>query len=334
MKRSSQVLISAIICTYNRSELLAKALEGLSKQSLLVPLFEVIVVDNASTDATERVTGDWKPRLPNLRYVFENQLGLSYARNTGARLAKAKYIAYLDDDAVPEPEWLASILKAFEFVCPQPFIVGGRVWLDWEGEPPDWLPKSFWALYSCVDYGNNGRFLNHDEFLAGANIAFRRDLLLDLGGFDTCLGRKGTSLISGEEAELLQKATKRNLPVYYEPRAVVRHFIPKERQRRRWLLKRVYWDGASQPILDSSDCDSYRENIRRRVGYDLKECLAQLTRSGGNFILGHRDEAFSGFLSGVNRLGRLIMELKLLMHSDHFFQRDERGWKSDEEENP
>ena len=334
MGDENRAAISVVICTHNRSAFLARALEGLENQTMPGSSFETIVVDNASTDTTEQVAEGWKRRLPNLRYVFESRLGLSHARNTGAKLARTRFIAYLDDDAIPEPGWLDHILDAFESVRPRPFIVGGRVWLDWGGSPPDWLPRSFWSLYSFVDYGNEARFLTHDEFLAGANIAFRRDLLLELGGFDVRLGRKGATLISGEEAELVKKAAARDLPVYYEPGAAVRHFIPEERRRRRWLFKRVYWDGASQPVLDFGDRVPCRKDLWRRIRYDLKVCLVQLAGSGGSLILGRRGEAFRRFLFGTNRLGRLAMELKLLKHSNRSRRRGECGRKPGGEEIP
>ena len=85
----------------------------------------------------------------------------------------------------------------------------------------------------------------------GANMAFHRDALLELGGFDTNLGRKGSTLLSGEEAAIVHRLRQRGLPVYYCGRAVVWHAVPPARRRRRWLWKRMFWDGASQPLLDS-----------------------------------------------------------------------------------
>jgi glycosyltransferase involved in cell wall biosynthesis len=131
--------ISATICTHNRAEYLGKALKSLSVQTLPAEDFEVLVVDNASTDDTAALVESVRPILPSLRYVFEGSLGLSRARNTAIREARGDYIAFLDDDAVAVSEWLEAILTAFDTVKPTPVCVGGRIEPIWEGARPSWL---------------------------------------------------------------------------------------------------------------------------------------------------------------------------------------------------
>jgi glycosyltransferase involved in cell wall biosynthesis len=107
------VPITATVCTYNRSRYLALALAGLQRQSLPATQFEILIVDNCSTDDTRRVVDEFRQRLPNLRYAYEPRPGLSYARNTAMDEARGRYLAYLDDDAIPEPQWLQALLAAF-----------------------------------------------------------------------------------------------------------------------------------------------------------------------------------------------------------------------------
>ncbi|MBK9713251.1 MAG: glycosyltransferase family 2 protein [Kouleothrix sp.] len=295
--------VSAIICTHNRADFLGKALESLTKQTMRSDDYEVIVVDNASTDQTASVVGAFRTTLPGLRYVREERLGLSWARNTGAQIATAPYVAYLDDDAHAEPEWLERIVQAFELSSPAPAAVGGRVWLDWARGVPAWLPRRYWSLYTYLDHGDEARYLLPNEHLVGANMAFRRDVLLASGGFDSRLGRRGTTLLSGEEAAVIQTLRDAQMPIYYEPQAAVWHAVPEARRRRRWLWMRLFWDGASQPLLDRAAhprqfyvSQAYQD--MRRSGFFVVQWLRALRR-------GERALRVDSALALIQRLGRL-----------------------------
>ncbi|MBV5279757.1 MAG: glycosyltransferase family 2 protein, partial [Actinobacteria bacterium] len=111
--------ISAIICTHNGARHLAKAIESLIKQSMLEERYEIIIVDNCSSDSTKEVIDNFTT-VKNIRYVLESTLGLSFARNAGWHTARGKYVAYLDDDAVASSVWLENILGAFENTKPRP----------------------------------------------------------------------------------------------------------------------------------------------------------------------------------------------------------------------
>jgi glycosyltransferase involved in cell wall biosynthesis len=264
--------ISAIICTYNRADYLQRALQSLTRQNLALDNFEVIVVDNASTDNTAEMTQQFRSCLPHLNYIHETRLGLSIARNSGADAARTPYLAYLDDDARPESSWLEAILYTFEQRDPTPAIVGGRVWLDWEGELPTWLPREYWPLYTYVDHGEETRLLREKEYLVGANIAFHKKVLLEHGGFDANLGRRGRMLLSGEETALVKLFKSKNLPIYYAPQATVWHVVDASRRNRRWFLKRLFWDGASQPLLDFGETKS-RSFYRQQAYYDFRRVV-------------------------------------------------------------
>src|ERR1700686_4893935 len=115
--------IAVVIATHNRDQYLMKALDGLSSQTLPAAEYEVIVIDNASTDATrERVLARAKVAT-NIQYIYEPTLGASAARNTGWRAARSPYVAFLDDDAIPDRDWLERIIRAFEEVTPHPACV-------------------------------------------------------------------------------------------------------------------------------------------------------------------------------------------------------------------
>ena len=187
-----------------------------------------------------------------MRWQREERLGHSVARNAAARMAASPIVAYLDDDAQAAPVWLEALLDAFGNRTPAPACVGGAITLDWGGgRPPAWVPAKFQSLYSGLDLGKTGRFLDRpDDYLVGANIAFRLDALRQAGWFDEGLGRRGSLLLSGEETAVVNRFRERGLPLYYEPRALVSHFVHPDRRTRKWLVSRVYWDGAAQPLLD------------------------------------------------------------------------------------
>ena len=304
--------ISATVCTHNGAALLGKALDSLALQTLPGSDFEVLIVDNASTDSTRAVAEQAARGRANVRYIFEGKLGLSAARNTAARAARSPYIAYLDDDAQASAGWLAALLNAFERLPPAPACVGGLVTLDWEGGPiPNWVPRKFAALYSCLDLGPVGHYIvTPDEYLIGANMAFQLKALLENSGFDENLGRKGPVLISGEESALLNRFRAKGLHVYYAPDAAVSHFVHEKRRSRKWLIKRVYWDGASQPWIDYG-------RTRNRWFYAMQSLrdLRLLLKLAGDAALAaafrRNERSDEAFLELVQRWGRLRTHLRL-----------------------
>jgi glycosyltransferase involved in cell wall biosynthesis len=302
--------ISAVVCTHNRADYLEHALKSLAEQSLPPGAFEVLVVDNASADRTPDVARSWVGRVPNLRYLREEQLGLSWARNAGLAASRSPYVAYLDDDARADRDWLRQLLHLFEQADPAPACVGGRVWLDWGAGPPRWLPPRYYSIYTYVDYGTADRPLGEREYVVGANLAFRRDVLLDLGGFDTNLGRKGSVLLSGEESAVVGAVRSRRLPVYYGGSALVWHAVPPARRRRRWLWSRMFWDGASQPLIDSGKGRARAHYLRQ--GYlDLRR-MARFTLDGCLAVArGDRVGRLESGLAVVQRAGRLRTHLLL-----------------------
>ncbi|MDX6306597.1 MAG: glucosyl-dolichyl phosphate glucuronosyltransferase, partial [Blastocatellia bacterium] len=267
------IKISAIICTFKRPDYLRHALRSLCEQSLPGDQYEVIVVDNAVEAEAEQVVKEFDDGRINLRYVTEERVGLSRARNTGLMAAAAPYVAYMDDDARADSQWLEALLGAFEQTSPAPAAVGGRVWLDWQGEKPAWVPERHLSLYTYVDHGAGAHSLENGEYLVGANLAFEKDTLRSIGGFDPNLGRQGLVLLSGEEAAILAQFRQMRKGVYYEPAAVVWHSVDQTRSRPSWLLRRLFWDGASQPLIDAPAHGRSRRSTSLNAYRDLRQCV-------------------------------------------------------------
>ena len=244
------VRISAVVCTLNRAAYLAKAVESLVNQTCPKDHYEIIVVDNGSTDNTREVVEQFSQHA-RIKYVYEPTEGLCQARNTGWQAAGGKYVAYLDDDAIAHPQWLETMLKAFETVKPAPASAGGSVVPIWESERPEWLTDRMLAAYAIVDWGNHARFLRplDREHHVGCNVAYSREVLQECGGFNVNLGRKGRNLLSNDENLIRRYIDSHALGIYYDPKILVQHLVPKERLTRRFMLRRHFWQGISDVVL-------------------------------------------------------------------------------------
>ncbi|MDQ0116091.1 glycosyltransferase [Paenibacillus harenae] len=234
------------ICTHNRAEDVREALLSLLRQNF-TDAFEVIVVDNRSTDNTKQVVQEVN-QMTNIPiiYAYEERLGLSVARNRAIREAKGEYILFLDDDAVASNEWISGIVSLFE-TDPRIGCLGGRIEPAWEGEEPTWLLPENRTLYTILDYSHEIVEMQKPAIPFGANVAFRKSVFNSLKPFREDLGRVGSNLLSSEEAELIDRI-RSQYTVYYTPHAWVRHKIPRSRVSRKWLLRRIYWQGVSSAV--------------------------------------------------------------------------------------
>ncbi|MBW4516854.1 MAG: glycosyltransferase [Timaviella obliquedivisa GSE-PSE-MK23-08B] len=263
--------ISAIICTHNRAQYLGAAIDSLLSQDFTEE-YEVIVVDNASSDRTREVI---EARLshPRLRYVHESVLGLSVARNTGAKQALSPILAYLDDDAVASPQWLQVLHDAYQ-TNEKLAIAGGKVTLLWaEGmEPPRWLSSGLAGNLGAYDLGDAIVYIDRPGLTPrGLNYSVRQSFLKQIGGFDVNLGRVGKNLLSNEELVMTERALELGWQVAYLPTALVAHNVAPERVRRQWFLHRGWWQGMSE---------CYREQLAGRAG------VGQLPRGSEKFLRG------------------------------------------------
>ncbi len=262
--------ISAIICTYKRYDLLKKAIDSLIHQSIPLSEFEILVIDNTpnARSGKGKVFSDRYGEVSNLKYLFEDIPGLSNARNVGTRESTAEIIAFLDDDAIASEHWLEQIILGFQSF-EKVGVVGGKISPLWELERPAWLDENLKGYVSIVDWGGRLRVASEDEWFAGANIAFKRSLLEECGGFSTSLGRVGAGnvLLSNEEIQVLNYVKKSGYQSVYAPEASVDHLVEKSRISRDWFRRRVSWQATSDFIMDSSISDerisSELDNLRK-----------------------------------------------------------------------
>lgn len=301
------VRISAVLCTHNRAGYLRKALQSLVDQTLAPWSYEIIVVDNGSQDNTKQVVSEFS-NVPNLRYLSEPIIGVSRARNTGWRKAEGVYVAYLDDDAVASPGWLAKFIEVFETFEPSLGAVGGRIEPIWEVPRPDWLSDKLLGFLSVVHWCDVPMILNEQQWLPGCNIAYPRELLQRAGGFREELGRQGTKLQSNEENNLRQQLDSRGFCSLYHPEIVVGHHVAAPRLTKKWFRERAYWQGVSDALM-LTPCNGIRVALRawlaaRRIGWTLPRLLLMLvaTKSAARFRRQCQVFETMGYLSGLWRL--------------------------------
>lgn len=268
------VELSVIICTRNRAHLLRDAVASLAVQSAPVDTFEVLVVDNASTDATPIVVGELIEHFSTLRLqsIREDGLGLSHARNRGWREAKAPLVSFIDDDSLAPSEYVENLLDAFR-AHPSAASVGGRILPRFEGPPPDWLTPWLHGYLSLQDFGPRARPYRRHEYAYGCNMAFRKEALERIGGFETQL----TAAADDKDvaAKLISEAARR----CYDPAVCVIHRISAERTTLEALRKIARRTGLMEYRRVRSS-----EIPRKWLEYQFKLAAAGILGAGYCFV--------------------------------------------------
>lgn len=306
--------VAAVICTHNRLRYLGASIDSLLEQTLPRSDYEIIVVDNASSDGTREWVAERQKTAPDIRYVYEPALGLSNARNAGWRAARSEIVAYLDDDAVACPRWLEVIVAKFSERDDRLAVVGGRVDPLWEAPPPEWLAPEFWHWLSVLDLSPTDVVLTASQHFVGANMAMRKSALAAVGGFSSFLGRKGKSLLSNEEVLLKQRLEAAGYYAMYAPEAVAQHLVPAARMSREWFRRRHYWQGVSDALLRQAG--RRPEGLRARARGLLNNLRATLRLARRwrrhDRATPHDARALAADFSQYERLGNLVGDWRAL----------------------
>lgn len=263
------MFLSVIIPTRNRSSLLEKVIQSLILQTYPKENFEIIIVDNGSTDGTKCVVESFKNDLSNLIYIYYPELGLHVGRHAGLALSKGEILVYGDDDIEAFPTWLEGVAESFQ--DPAVALVGGNDLPRFESAPPEWV-EQLWQVtpwgktigeYSLIDFGNDVKEIP-PYYVYGCNFSIRKKILLMVGGFhpdsmpDDMLKYRG----DGESAVSDVIITKK-YRVIFNPKASVYHLVSASRMTISYIHKRGYIQGIS---------DSY-SYIRKRGHQNLINLL-------------------------------------------------------------
>lgn len=272
--------------------------------------YEVIIVDNGSTDGTATLVDQLIATADlRVRYAYEPRNGLNAARDTGAKMAQGEMLAYLDDDAIADPRWLEYLSEGFA-AFPNVEVVAGQVSLLFEDRRPHWLTaEAAGYLSSTGRFGTALRFLTDEEYPVGANMAFLRTAWEKQGGFGNQLGRNAGSLRSNAEFELVYKIRQAGGKVLYTPRARVLHRVPPQRLTWNWFLRRSFWQGRSDAIWDRSIQRAHCTNAVALLVTTLAGVGRHGWRAAAYLVNGETAQAFNHTCFGMHALGYGVQTL-------------------------
>jgi GT2 family glycosyltransferase len=237
--------LSVIVCTHNRPQDLRRCLAALG--ALEDPV-EVIVVDSASQPPCRNLVEGYSGVVTSLRYVREEQPGLSRARNRGIAEATGQIVAFIDDDTAARRDWGKHLLAAFDADL-EVGCVGGACIAAFENgvRRPRWLSDRLLQFAGITRFGQQAREARSSaEWPFGANMAFRREALPSDQPFPENLGRFGDTLLSGEEFALVETARAAGWKIWLEPDAVVKHVVHGDRCESSYYWRRLWWAGVSR----------------------------------------------------------------------------------------
>ncbi|MDY7024548.1 MAG: hormogonium polysaccharide biosynthesis glycosyltransferase HpsE, partial [Cyanobacteriota bacterium] len=273
------------IPTYNGAERLPQVLDKLRSQTDVENIsWEVIVIDNNSSDNTAEVVRDyqqnWLSNVP-LNYYFESQQGLAFARQRAIVEAKGKWVGFVDDDNYPEPEWLSAAYK-FSQTHAQAGAFGGRIVGDFEVSPPENFKRiaSFLAL---VERGNQPSLYKPRKRMLppGAGLVVYRQAWLDHVPSQLVLaGRVGGKMLASEDLEALRYIQQANWEIWYCPEMVVYHRIPRQRLEKEYLMKLCFGVGLSSHAIRMLEYPQWQQPLIS-VGYllnDLRKISVHLVK--------------------------------------------------------
>jgi glycosyltransferase involved in cell wall biosynthesis len=241
--------LTVILCTYNRCEELKQALASLARQRVRAGAqWEVLLVDNNSTDATKDVYNQFRHNFPvPLRYVYEASQGLSHARNRGIGEAQGRYVAFTEDDERSDASWVQALLDTFEeYSCD---AVAGRIELLWSDLRPAWLTDELLGFLGYLNYGEP-QVLTREKPPFGGNMAFDRAVFSRIGVFDTRLGRQGRKLIGGEEMEFFCRFLGSGGVAVYQPKALMHHMVRNNRLKKSYFRRLHFHEGQVRGRYD------------------------------------------------------------------------------------
>ncbi|MEO6693837.1 MAG: glycosyltransferase family A protein [Ignavibacteria bacterium] len=307
--------VSIIIPTYNRANILRTTLESCVNQSYPKDKFEILVVDNNSSDNTKEVVEEWSSGSDiRIKYIFEERQGAHFARNTAARQSESEILYYTDDDMVADKDMLINIVKVFDMDY-NIAVAGGKVLPKWEFDPPEWLLKYFKnAALSLIDKSEKLIIASYDIGIYSCHQAILKDVLLKCGGFNPDIEKD--KLVGNGETGLNLKILEAGYNFAYVNDAVSYHLIPRSRMTQKYLNSR---------FSNQGNCDSF--TTFRRNENSKKVLLKQI-------VLSHIPNLFKYFTGSLTKkwASKDIWRLDRV-YAYYFLQRIKADYKFATDEN-
>lgn len=225
-------VISVVVVTFNRPNDLKETIISLLNQT--VKPLEIIVIDDGSTLS---IRSNFESN--NLKWIrFNEEMGLSNARNYGVRISKADYIAFIDDDAVADKHWLEEIQKG---IAKAP-VLGGPIRPIYQAQPPDWWDEE--VCGGSVGIGNNY------GVIWGTNLVIKKEVFDAIGFFSSKIGRQKGKLLSSEETEFIDRARRKGFTSQFVKTAIVYHKVSAKRMTLGYLFRRKYYGGRTEKATE------------------------------------------------------------------------------------
>jgi glucosyl-dolichyl phosphate glucuronosyltransferase len=304
---------SIIIPTFNRGEILKKVLFSVVSLDFSPKYFEILVVDNNSTDKTKRIISECILKYPKIKikYFFEKKQGPSFARNRGLEKAKYPYIICLDDDVIVSKELLNKYFQSFE-KNPSASIIGGQNIPVCDNKTKlqkftKILSSNSWVLSDTKDLYIKSGMVNYPDTLISANICINTNITGKIS-FDTHFGKRyGSLLVFGEDSELCLRLLSGNKKIYFDSSIKSRHIISEGRLSFKYILKRFFAAGIEQKLLD----DKYEDTLGRLYQPSLRNLLRLFI----SWLMNVGQKAFLLFVKEVIFMTGYYFPLGLLKHN-------------------
>jgi glycosyltransferase involved in cell wall biosynthesis len=303
LSKPAKPLVSVVVCTWNRCSALDLCLNALSMQTLEPKLFEVVVVDNNSTDDTAGVVSKWAgDSAIEVRYFVESVQGISAARNRGVKEASSDTIVFIDDDSLPYPDHLEQLLQVIDETDAD--MVAGKIISVVPQDIDTDIPRGYLKRMnvSGLDYGQIRRPLHTLEYAVGANMAIKKSLCEKIGAFNECLGYTGDCKIPGDDTDFCHRARKSGALIVWAPECVVKHMVDPVRLTRKCCRQSSYFYGMGAVIRSAEG----RLSPVRRLSFVLNAVSGVILRSIGYVLAWHSSRRFEMELAICRSVGRLV----------------------------
>ncbi len=244
-----ELRVTIAICTYNRVDYLRDTLLDFKNQTASAQQFEIIIINNNSTDKTEIACSDFIEQNPelNTRLYSEIRQGLSHARNRAITESNSEWILFIDDDVILPEDFVQNALN-FINQAEKPCAAGGKILVSFDDGEPDWIPGELMPMFGFHDLGNDQKKYPAHNFPRGGNMLIHKTVAEKVGGFNPELGRTGENLAGSEEKAFFDQARKQGFELWYLADMMLYHRIGKRRLKKEYLKKQSVGIGYSEQI--------------------------------------------------------------------------------------
>ncbi len=307
---SAAVDITLLVCTFNRCNDLRQLLESARVQETGgLFTYEILVVDNNSTDGTRDVVEEFIGRgCTNLRYHFEGRQGKSYALNSGLAEGRGNIYSIIDDDQVLPLNWLKTAFEAFD-ANPDVAFLGGKVLPIWLGPNPSWRSSEHWSVLGLSDYGNEVFAVDERRTICLLACSFRRSAIEAVGGYRAELGISQKLIGAVEDLDIIQRLIKAGFTGLYLPDLQIEHKVPPQRLTKRYHRRWHTQHGRFYALLRDKAFESSNTRLLDAPGHVYRQAIVGALQWVASLARGRFGEAFAHETSVRFSLGFLLERL-------------------------